>query len=94
MSKEQITQAQIDAILDEAYELVSSGPTSDTAKAHKIATHALSLSGFKQLWPKVRGYVLSAISILQLFHRGDAAAGLAQFVAFVDLIVGGQLPLS
>lgn len=91
MSTNQITRAQIDAILKEA-KSADIGPAGTNKAASAPA--AVSISGLKTQWPKVRSAVLFVISILQMFHRGDMAAGLAQFAALMDLLVGGALPTS
>lgn len=91
MNATHVTQSEITKILNEAKH-ADIGPQGTNKAAAMPA--ALSLAGFKALWPKVRPAVLFGVSMLQMFHRGDAAAGVAQFVAFVDLIVGGQLPIS
>lgn len=57
------------------------------------ASAAISLSGFKAIYTKtVRPAMLLGISVLRLFRRGDAANGLSQAVAFIDLWMGGELP--
>lgn len=91
MAEPKITQSDIHKILNE-----SNSATLGPVGSNKAAAipQALTLAGFKALWPKVRPMVLFAVSLLQMFHRGDAANGVAQFIAFVDLIVSGQLPLA
>ena len=91
MPNPKITQSDINKILNEANS-ATLGPVG-TNKASAIP-QALTFAGFKALWPTVRPMVLFAVQLLKMFHRGDAANGVAQFIAFVDLIVGGQLPLS
>lgn len=87
-----ITKNQIDAILKEAAR-ADLGPVGSNKPA-AAAPASVSVAGLKATWAKVRPIVLFAIGILQMFHRGDSAAALAQFVAMLDLFASGQLPTS
>jgi len=78
-----VTREQIDAILKEA-------EGARLPAAILKLQRGVSLVTLKASWPKVRGYVLAAINLLQWLHRGDAAAALAQFVGLIDVIAGGQ----
>jgi hypothetical protein len=63
-------------------------------KAHAEALpKGLTIAGFAAIYRKgVRQAMLTAASLLSLFHRGDAANGIMQAVAFLDVTVGGEIP--
>lgn len=87
-----ITKNQVDAVLKEATH-ADLGPVGSNKPA-AVAPASVSVAGLKATWAKVRPIVLFAIGILQMFHRGDSATALAQFVAMLDLFAGGTLPTS
>lgn len=83
----EITQKHIDKILAEAKGAkLPAEVTSAQATAQSI-----SISSFKTLWPKIRPFMLFAVSILTMFRRGDAANGISQAIAFIDMVVSGTV---
>ncbi len=67
------------------------------ASVHEEAKAAASpqMSALERFVPlyksTVRPVLLSVIGLLKLFHRGDSANAVAQTIAFLDLVTGGDL---
>jgi hypothetical protein len=58
------------------------------------APKSITVSGFARIYKeKVRPAMLTAASLLRLFKRSDSANGVMQAIAFLDLIVGGEVPV-
>ncbi len=65
----------------------------DAKKMKAGAPKAISIAAFAGIYKSgVRQALVSAGALLKFFHRGDAANGIAQAVAFLDLIIGGEVP--
>lgn len=90
-----ITQKHIDAILTEAKHAKLPAPAEGVSRAAAVAPQAVSFSSFKASWPKtVRPIIMAAIGFLQMFHLTSYANYAAQAVAFIDLVISGQMPVT
>jgi hypothetical protein len=56
--------------------------------AHASAAAAVGPASFCKTYGTTRPILLSIVSLLKLFHRGDAANAIASTVAFLDLTCG------
>lgn len=61
----------------------------------KAAKAKISVAAFAGIYQKgVRQAMLSAAALLKLFRRGDLSNGITQAVAFLDMVTGGDVPVT
>jgi hypothetical protein len=81
--------SSVDDILKEADSAdIKSAFADQPAAKGASASAAVGPAQFCSTYGTTRPILLSVISLLKLFHRGDAANAIAQVVAFLDLTCG------